>query len=35
MNWVLGELNESRISSISQEHIDRIEVKMIQALEIL
>ena len=35
MNWVLGELNKSRISSISQEHIDRIEAKMIRALEIL
>ena len=34
MNWVLGELNKPQISPISQEHIDRIKVKMIRALEI-
>ena len=35
MNWFLGELKKSRISSISQEHIARFEAKMVRALEIL
>ena len=35
MNWVLGELTQFRISSISQEHIARIEEKLNHAFEIL
>ena len=35
MNCVLEELNKFRISSISQDHIDGIEAKLIRALEIL